>query len=221
MGKDAKEVQDLSEFLNGMMRMLGGSGGATYRNPNGVYMKLMNFRRLDPKYTADGRVGLTRGNRDEELVWREFADNPSRLSEVVAAIRSALAADARTHQLTNDDEPDIVEAEEGRVLTRLHRYRERDRRLVEAAKSAALKRHGRLICQACELDLGRVYGPTASGVIDVHHTKPVHTLAEGEKTRLEDLVLLCPNCHRVVHSRRRWLSVAEVRLAIADAKGGT
>ena len=49
------------------------------------------------------------------------------------------------------------------------------------------------------------------GVIDVHHTKPLHTLQPGDKTKLSDLALLCANCHRVVHSQRKWLSVAEVK----------
>jgi hypothetical protein len=32
-----------------------------FRNPNGVYMKLMNFRRLDVEFQAQGKTGLTRG----------------------------------------------------------------------------------------------------------------------------------------------------------------
>ncbi|WP_242553951.1 HNH endonuclease [Pseudomonas protegens] len=48
-------------------------------------------------------------------------------------------------------------------------------------------------------------------MIDVHHSKPLHTLQPGDKTKLADLALLCANCHRVVHSQRKWLSVAEVK----------
>ncbi|RSK73865.1 hypothetical protein EJ774_25340, partial [Pandoraea apista] len=55
------------------------------------------------------------------------------------------------------------------------------------------------------------------GLIDVHHTKPVHTLAEGEITRLEDLALLCSNCHRVVHSSRRWRTVEEVAALVRQS----
>jgi hypothetical protein len=43
-----------------------------FRNPNGVYMKLMNFRRFDPVYRAQGKSGLVRGNKLEEIVWRDF-----------------------------------------------------------------------------------------------------------------------------------------------------
>jgi hypothetical protein len=46
---------------------------------------------------------------------------------------------------------------------------------------------------------------------EAHHTKPVETLVEGSKTKLEDLALLCANCHRMVHATRPWLTVNGLR----------
>jgi hypothetical protein len=59
-----------------MGRTRGHLADKRYRNVNGVYMKLTNFRRFDPAYTSAGKVGLTHGNREEEAVWREFSVNP-------------------------------------------------------------------------------------------------------------------------------------------------
>ena len=212
LGKDSVEVKKLSICLNKMNATLGQSTSETFRNTNGVYMKMMNFRRFDPDYIARGKVGLTRGNKDEELVWLQFAHDPIQLDRVASAIRLALEQ-APHEQLKGNDEPGIQEAQEGRVLTRLHRYRERNRAIVEERKKLALKTLGYLACEACGFDFSTVYGNAGNGLIDVHHTKPVHTLTEGEKTKLEDLALLCANCHRVVHSSRKWLTVHEVRLA--------
>ncbi|MDP6032209.1 MAG: HNH endonuclease [Alphaproteobacteria bacterium] len=36
-------------------------------------------------------------------------------------------------------------------------------------------------------------------------------LEVGERTKLSDLVLLCSNCHRMVHRKRPWLTVRELR----------
>jgi predicted HNH restriction endonuclease len=218
-GKDSVEVIQLSEFLNKMGSVLGITSGGTFRNANGVYMKLMNFRRFDPNYTADGRVGLTRGNKDEELVWREFSGDMDRLLKVVTAIRQAVECSPSTLN-GGDDEPGTEEAEEGRVLTRIHRTRERKRGLVEQRKKMALKIHGHLTCEACGFNFSIKYGEIGQGLIEVHHTKPLHTLMEGDKTKLEDLALLCANCHRVVHSSRRWLTIDQVRAAVKDAQGG-
>lgn len=148
-GTDNPEVIKLSEFLNKMGRALGLAEVETYRNANGVSMKMMNFRRFDAEYTKNGKVGLRRGNKEEEVVWHEFSADPVRLAAVVAAIRSTIEKHSSDLELAGADEPDIQEAEEGRVLTHLHRIRERSRKLIEAKKKAALKQHGRLVCEAC------------------------------------------------------------------------
>ncbi|PNV94781.1 HNH endonuclease [Pseudomonas protegens] len=97
------------------------------------------------------------------------------------------------------------------MLTRVHRVRERDKKIVKRKKEEALTQHGALQCEACGFNFSQTYGADVEGVIDVHHTKPLHTLQPGDKTKLADLALLCANCHRVVHSQRKWLSVAEVK----------
>ena len=213
--KHHPEVQELSRFLGKMGLALGLSSSSSFRNPNGVYMKLGNFRSWDPEYVKDGKTGLAKGNKDEEVVWKEFAHSPSTLAAVVAGIRNAVDLDSVDgHLLQGRDEPDIHEAPEGKVLTRLHRVRERSRGLVERKKKQALAKHGKLECEACGFDFQKRYGNAGIGIIDIHHLRPLHTLESGQRTRLDDLALLCANCHRVVHSGRRWLSLEELRKAL-------
>lgn len=217
--KHHPEVQELSQFLGKMGRALGLSSSSSFRNANGVYMKLGNFRRWDPDYIKHGKTGLAKGNKDEEVVWKEFARSPSKLAAVVTSIRNAVDLDALAgHELQGQEEPDIHEAAEGKVLTRLHRVRERNRALVDRKKRQALTKHGKLECEACGFDFQDRYGNAGAGLIDVHHTRPLHTLEPGQKTRLNDLALLCANCHRVVHSGRHWLSLEELRSALEQAK---
>ena len=92
--KDSEEVIELSDFLNRMGRARAGTEDATFRNANGVYMKMMNFRRFDPDYTQGGRVGLVRGNKLEEGVWEEFNGDPVALTAAVATIRSGVVPTA-------------------------------------------------------------------------------------------------------------------------------
>ncbi|WP_050991072.1 EVE domain-containing protein [Bradyrhizobium genomosp. I (2014)] len=89
-GKDSAEVAELSAFLGRMGRSSGLTDAETFRNANGVYMKMMNFRRFDPKYTADGRVGLVRGNKEEGVVWNEFSGDSVALATAVAGIHAAV-----------------------------------------------------------------------------------------------------------------------------------
>lgn len=57
-----------------------------------------------------------------------------------------------------DDESEDAEAEEGRLLTALHRRRERDPKLARQKKEQALSRHGSLACEACGFDFAATYG---------------------------------------------------------------
>ena len=62
-----------------------------------------------------------------------------------------------------------------------------------AVRKAALRHYG-LKCMACD------FSPRVESQLDVHHIDPI---AEGErKTRLEDVVVVCANCHRLAHSTR-------------------
>jgi 5-methylcytosine-specific restriction enzyme A len=205
-GKGSPEIVGLSSLLN---RIAEGGGGdaADFRNPNGVYMKLMNFRRFDPVYQAQGKTGLTRGNKLEETVWSDFASGPVRLAKTAAAI----GANIEISSVLDDVANDIEEAEEGRILTRAHLVRERSQKLREAKKAASLRATGGLCCEACGFDFKAKYGSRGEGFIEVDHALPVHKLLPGAKTKLADLHLLCANCHRMIHARRPWLTLDQLR----------
>jgi len=146
-GQSSAEVAALSDALNRIGAALGGERRADYRNANGVYMKLMNFRRFDPKLVAAGKRGLERGNKDEELVWNEFAHDQARLRAVARAIVDASTEIAAAGPLVAASD-ELEEAPEGRLLTALHVRGERNRALVERRKARALEQHGALRCEA-------------------------------------------------------------------------
>ena len=108
----------------------------------------------------------------------------------------------------------MEEAEEGRVITGMHRRYERNSALVEAKKHRTLMTLGRLACEACGFDFRERYGERGDGYIECHHTKPVHALKPGDKTKAEDLRLLCSNCHRMVHAKQPWLTIDELTAAL-------
>lgn len=110
---------------------------------------------------------------------------------------------------------DEEEGQEGQVLTRLHRYRERDTRLVELKKRRVLRERQELICEVCGFDFEAFYGSRGHGFIECHHTKPLSELRLGETTKISDLSLVCSNCHRMIHNRRPWLSAEKLRKLIS------
>lgn len=212
--KADRSVVELSDCLN-EMGVLIANRTSKFRNPNGVYMKVMNFRRFDPVYIAQGKSGLQRGGKMEEEVWHDFATDPHKLAETASAIR-LIVSKGSIPEASEEEDEEFSEAEEGRILTRVHRSRERSRKLVGQKKASVLKALGRLRCEACSFDFGMKYGERGRGFIEAHHVKPVHTLTPGEKTRLEDLALVCSNCHRIIHARRPWLTIEELKKVIQN-----
>lgn len=181
------------------------------RNSNAVSMKLGNFQALDPSYTASGRVGLPRGGKEDRVVWDEFSDQPSQLASLAAAITASIDTLPSTEE---GDDFDGAEAPEGRLLTRLHNYRERDRSLRRKKIRRVVGNGAPLSCEACGFDFEKRYGPRGSGFIEIHHTRPLQELVEERITKLSDLALVCANCHRMIHAKRPWLTIDELRTHI-------
>lgn len=86
--KSHPEVAKLSEVLRALPLSLDRPDPEKFRNVNGVFLKLQNFKAVDPEYTADGRVGMTAGatSREQALSDR-FADRQGELRQRVEQIR--------------------------------------------------------------------------------------------------------------------------------------
>lgn len=98
-------------------------------------------------------------------------------------------------------------AMEGAVLLSTVRKRERNPR----NRLLCIRLHGNR-CGCCGFEPGPFYGPAGS-IIEVHHLEALHLL-EGPRPYdpATDLLPLCPNCHRAVHTRRPIpFSIEELR----------
>ena len=95
---------------------------------------------------------------------------------------------------------------EGKAILEKHLYRERNSNLIKRAKKRFEKDHNnRVFCEACGFDFGEVYGDVGKNFIEAHHMKPISEMKEGDKTQIEDMAMLCSNCHRMVHRIRPWI----------------
>ena len=133
------------------------------------------------------------------------AENPFLIPS--ASIRRVWRSFANSFQKTSEDEGDFPER---RVLYRLHRQRERNASLVKKKKQLAKS----LACEVCGFDFLECYGELGKGYIECHHTKPISEYQPGERTKLADLALVCANCHRMLHRKRPWLSIEELKLLL-------
>jgi len=95
----------------------------------------------------------------------------------------------------NDELEQDFESKEGKELFRKHRIRERDSSLTLKKKQNAEK-SGKLNCEVCQFSFLYFY---EQDYIECHHKIPIY---KGERiTKLEDLALVCSNCHRMLHRK--------------------
>ncbi len=113
-----------------------------------------------------------------------------------------------------DDELESYNGLEGRKRKLFSTRYERN----PAHRRRAIKAHG-LSCMVCEFNFGEVYGRHGEGFIHVHHNKPLSETGEMTIDPVNDLSVLCPNCHAMVHKERaKTLSIAQLKALMSDAR---
>ena len=74
-------------------------------------------------------------------------------------------------------------------------------------------------CTVCGFDFEETYGELGRGFIECHHLNPLSerrgTEADNQLTTLDQVVVLCSNCHRMVHRKRPALSVEALKQWLA------
>ena len=112
------------------------------------------------------------------------------------------------------------ETPEGKAKYVRHKTRERNPEIVKRKKKQFFQVNQKLFCEVCLFDFYAVYGKRGEGFIECHHNTPLHEEESERVTNLEDLSLLCSNCHRMIHRKKKWLTVEELK-RIYDKKKPT
>lgn len=71
--------------------------------------------------------------------------------------------------------------------------------------------YGRVYCENCSFDFEQKYGERGKRFIEVHHSVPLAALLPNTITNLNDLILLCSNCHRMVHRNEPLLDIPTLK----------
>lgn len=168
--------------------------------PSRVYMKMQ----LD-SWTYEQLSGLansvlgrssdfTDQSVDEMFAWA-IAGKDSDTEEVVRAIEGGV--------LSFSESQDINAIEGGRKLV-AHLTVERDPGIAKEA----IRRHvrdGGPVCKVCALDFSRRYQMGAGEhCLEAHHKLPLSFRMSASRTNLEDFLVICPSCHRVIHKMRAF-----------------
>lgn len=168
------------------------------------------------------------------LKWRVSPDNAIRTSQPIAIPKKIF--DTKNYRIVkptelnenvfnslyflaqeyvaNDDYGLDSEFPEGKEIERKHKLRERNQAVIKAAKDSFKQKEGKLYCQVCTFNFHKQYGEIGCDFIEGHHTLPMSALEEEVKTKINDIALVCSNCHRMLHRKRPWLEMSELKKLI-------
>lgn len=135
-----------------------------------------------------------KGGIGQSNVW--YADKPES-ADLVADVFKYVKSGARTGRLPDVDAKSS--AIEGNPRLVAHLRRERSPSLVEKKRKSVLAVAGKLCCEACGFDFEAKYGHHGNGFCEIHHLKPISQMDKGEVTTLDDMAVVCSNCHRIIH----------------------
>lgn len=155
-------------------------------------------------HIRSGEIIVTLNREDALNIFKDlFEISGPRANDREAEIRrlAALFRDGSTN-ITFDYPNTIVEEvvesgfREGSKVKKTHVTIERNTRL----RKEFFLVHPTATCDVCSLDTARTY-PWTERIIDLHHLLPLSsgTRVEATGTTFDDLVPVCPNCHRAIH----------------------
>ena len=168
--------------------------------PSRVYMKMQldSWTYVQLAGLSNAVLGrstdFTAESVDELFAWA-INGKDADTQEVVQAIKGGV--------LSFSESQDINAIEGGRRLV-VHLRFERDPSIAKEA----VRRHVRdtgMICKLCILDFSRCYQMGAGEhCLEAHHKLPLSLRLAASRTNLEDFLVICPSCHRVIHKLRAF-----------------
>ena len=117
-----------------------------------------------------------------------------------------VTANVRLKRIIADD--DLIETEvekdiDGRPEGKIKIYYTTTYERIPKYKEAAIRANKGYTCKCCGFDFEKKYGELGKNFIEVHHVVPLASRKECIVPDVDnDLVCLCPNCHRMIHRKK-------------------
>ena len=173
------------------------------------------YGRLARKFAEQLQMRTSRSDESKPHHWRSLSTGDGSGDHYTWIMRPEVAKALIIHNLVDQsadgatpyEDLDIhlsPSAMEGRSRLIQHLKRERNRRIVGEKKRRAKS----LGCEVCGFDASQFYG---IDYCEVHHLVLLSDLNGEVETRLDDLAILCANCHRIVHTVTPPMGLNELR----------
>ena len=189
------------------------------RSPSKFRNSLATFRNACDILFENGRRGWKGANQlvprplaPVKTIHKEWESRPDKELENYIF---TLLSESRTDSFDAEPDEEYETRTEGGQRVVVSTKSERDPEL----RKQAIRIHG-YSCMSCSFNFEEFYGEIGKGFIEVHHIVPLSKAGKRETNPETDLIVLCANCHRMVHRQKRiCLSLTELKNHIQDQGG--
>jgi hypothetical protein len=212
------ERQHILKAISEIVR-LGGPSVIPKRRRSTKYDVHFEQKKYPPKYLIS-RANAFKPN-GEEYPSNAFSGGDETNNFLIRREFQMKDKKGRIVQPCSVNEDDEQSFPEGKLKYRLHQMKERNHKLSKAVKDARLREVRELLCDVCGFSFRERYGDLGDGYIQAHHTVAISQLKKETHTKVSDFALVCANCHRMLHRKRPWLGMSELRLLIDHSPDGS
>lgn len=197
-----KWIEDIVEALNS----IGGEG--KYQDIYSAVEKIRGSSNLSKNWKAVVRSYIEKYSSDSESYnqKKDYFYSVDGIGKGIWGLKN-FNYEKVSVDLTEDD----IGFPEGKKILKTHIIRERNPKIIREAKKKFIEKNTKLYCEICGFDFEKEYGELGKNFIEGHHCKSISQLKENELTKVEDIAMLCSNCHRMIHRKRPWLTKNELK----------
>ncbi|MCJ8154120.1 hypothetical protein MKJ01_10150 [Chryseobacterium sp. SSA4.19] len=179
-----------------------------FRSVNSISLKLANFKRLDGNFK--GR-GMRMGGKMDREIWNEFHKHRDKLKNEADLIRQ-LYLKPKSKEKSFTEEPRIGYKSE--FLFQFHKNRETDPVVMKVKKEMILAAANKLKCEVCSFDPHSFYGEIGNDLMEIHYNKELKNEPGLEPSDMDDFVVVCSNCHKVLDKNFGLIEAADLKKLI-------
>jgi 5-methylcytosine-specific restriction enzyme A len=157
-------------------------------------------------------AGMTYRLTHERIALSQFPTESDVIRAIIGPIEPTETSDAIFADVL-DQVKLLQETLEGRKSLREHLIRERDAGLIRKFKNG-LRSYK---CFICNFDFEENYRTIGKAFIEAHHVSPIGSRDEESVTRVNDLIAVCSNCHRMLHRQSPPFTSAQIAEALTQS----
>ncbi len=207
--KDYKNYEQLNDLFGGIKKLnslFSNEYPSNQRSLEDISNKLCELRKVS-------MLGNKKNKYQGQYIVKKCQLDPKRFDDLIFSINLYL-----NQSCVISSSFSSFSGAEGAIAEKKHFERERDWKIIKAKKELVLFEKGVLECEACGFNFSKKYGQRGLHYLEVHHKKPISTYQDEEVTLLEDLCVLCSNCHKMIHRKKPWLSLETLKNIVKQEK---